>query len=239
MLRQSLRWLAGAALAAALCGPVAAQWVTPPGSSLDVPPGGAIDIACTSLDMQGTLNMNGGTLNVDSSATFGSGATVTGSNGTISVGGDLILSGPLDAGNNTLVLRDGCDPGNTTQLSGTLVVQNLVLQSTTGRAFVLPAGANITVLGTLTLQGTSTQPVQLASASGTAVINLGPSATVTRTFASVPSSVQIGAATSTVISIPTLSEYGLMLLSLLLGAAMYWTRRDPAAARAALARLRR
>ncbi|WP_053844449.1 IPTL-CTERM sorting domain-containing protein [Paracidovorax avenae] len=228
MLRHPLRWLASAALALTLCTPVAAQWVVPPGSSLDVPPGGAVDISCTSLDMQGTLNLSGGTLSVDSSATFASGSNVTGSGGTISVGGDLIATGPVDTGNNTLVLRDGCDPGNTSQISGNIVVQNLVLQSTTGRNFVLPAGANITVLGSLTIQGTQAQPVQLTSASGTAVVNLGPNATVTRNFASVPPTVQIGAAATAVTSIPTLSEYGLVLLSLLMGALMAWKRRGPA-----------
>lgn len=225
----SLRWLAGAALAFTLCSPVAAQWVVPPGASLDVPPGGAVDISCTSLDMQGTLNLSGGTLSVDSSATFGSGSSVTGSGGTISVGGDLIATGPVNTGNNTLLLRDGCDPGNTSQISGNITVQNLVLQSTTGRNFVLPAGANITVLGSLTIQGTQAQPVQLTSASGTAVVNLGPNATVTRNFASVPPTVQIGAAPASVATIPTLNEYGLMLLSLLVAGFAFWKRREFAA----------
>lgn len=226
----SLRWLAGIALAFTFCAPVAAQWVVPPGASFDVPPGGAVDIACTSLDMQGTLNLSGGTLSVDSSATFGSGSNVTGSGGTISVGGDLIATGPVNTGNNTLVLRDGCDPGNTSQISGNITVQNLVLQSTTGRNFVLPAGANITVLGSLTIQGTPAQPVQLTSASGTAVVNLGPNATVTRNFASVPPTVQIGDAPTSVAAIPTLNEYGLVLLSLLVAGLAFWKRREFASA---------
>lgn len=229
MITPALRWVAGAALALTLCTPVAAQWVIPPGSSLDVPAGGTVDLACTSLDMQGTLNLSsGGTLSVDSSATFASGSNVTGSGGTISVGGDVIASGPVNTGNNTLVLRDGCDPGNTSQISGTLTVQNLVLQSTTGRTFVLPQGANITVLGALTLQGTAGQPVQLTSSSGTAVINLGPNATVTRNFANVPANVQIGAVTS-LAAIPTLSEYGLFLLSLLVAGFAFRSRRQHAA----------
>ncbi len=224
----SLRWLAGAALLVSLCAPVAAQVVVPPGSSLDVA-GGAMDIACTALEMQGTLNLGGGTLSVDTNATFASGSDVTGSGGTISVGGDIIATGAFNTGNNTLVLRDGCNAGNTSQLSGNIVVQNLVLQSSTGRTFVLPQGANVTVLGSLTVQGTAAQPVQLTSASGTAVVNLGPNATVTRNFASVPPTVQIGAAPPAVTSIPTLSEYGLMLLSLLVAGLAFWKRREFAA----------
>ncbi|GAA6118257.1 IPTL-CTERM sorting domain-containing protein [Acidovorax sp. FG27] len=223
MIRPSLRWVAGAALLLSLCAPVAAQVVVPPGSSLDVA-GGAIDIGCTSLDLQGTLNLGGGTFSSDSDAIFASGSDITGTGGTISLGGNLSANG-TNTGNNTLVLRDGCNVGNTSQLSGTITVQNLVLQSTTGRTFVLPQGANITVLGALTLQGTAAQPVQLTSSGGTAVINLGPNATVTRNFANVPANVQIGAATSPA-AIPTLSEFGLVLLSLLLAAFAFRSRRD-------------
>ncbi len=85
------------------------------------------------------------------------------------------------------------------------------------------------MLGSLTIQGTQAQPVQLTSASGTAVVNLGPNATVTRDFASVPPTVQIGAAPApTPTPIPTLNEYGLALLTLLIGALMVWKRRGPA-----------
>ncbi|GKT23426.1 IPTL-CTERM sorting domain-containing protein [Acidovorax sp. SUPP3334] len=223
------RLLCGLAAAFCLCGPASAQWVFPPGSSLDVAAGGQTDLGCSALDMQGTLNLNGGTVNVDTDATFGSGSNVTGSNGVISVGGNLISGGNINTGNNTVVLRDGCDPGNTSQISGNFVFQNLTISSTTGRTFVLPAGTNITVLGTLTVQGAPGQNVQLVSSSGTtAVVNLGPNATVVRNFATVTGTVQIGAATA-VAAIPTLSEYGLMLLSLLIGMVMYWKRREFAA----------
>lgn len=219
-----------------LCGPAVAQWSYPPGSSLDVPAGGQVDLGCSALDMQGTLNLTGGTLNVDTSATFGSTATVTGNGGLISVGGDLISNGNLDTGTNSVLLRDGCDPGNTSQITGNIVVQNLTLTSTTGRTFVLPAGANITVLGTLTVQGTPGQNVQLVSASGTAVINLGPTATVVRNNASVPPTVQIGAAALSVAAIPTVSEYGLMLLSLLMALLFVWKGRTALSASRAVLR---
>lgn len=221
------RWLSAAGVALLLCSNAAAQWSYPPGSSLVVPPGGSVDLSCSSLDMQGTLDL-GGALTVDSSATFGSTAAITSSGGTLSVGGDLHINGSLNAGNNTIELRDGCDPGNTSQLSGTLVVQNLTIKSTSGRTFVLPVGANITVLGTLTIEGVPGQPVVLQAASGTAVINLGPGATVVRGNATVPANVQIGAPVSTA-AIPTLSEYGLMLLSLLMSIAV-WVQRKRSSA---------
>ncbi|BEU97532.1 IPTL-CTERM sorting domain-containing protein [Acidovorax sp. DW039] len=181
------------------------------------------------MDMQGTLNLSGGTLTVDTDVTFGSGASITGNNGVIAVGGNLISSGNINTGSNSVVLRDGCDPGNSSQINGNFVFQNLTLSSTTGRTFVIPAGANITVLGTLTLQGAPGQNIQLVSSGGgAAVINLGPSATVSQTFTSVAGNVQIGNAIATAKSIPTLSEYGLMLMTLLIGLVALWYHRRPA-----------
>jgi len=132
-------------------------------------------------------------------------------------------------GVRTVVLRDGCDPGNSTQISGNFVFQNLTLTSTTGRTFVIPAGVNITVLGTLTLQGAPGQNIQLVSSGGgTAVINLGPGATVNRDNATVNGGVQIGAAPSAT-NIPTMSEYGLMLMAMLMGLAALWHHRRTSA----------
>lgn len=223
MQRKISRLLAGCAMALCLCAPAAAQIIIPPGASLDAPSGSIVDLSCSTVDMQGTLNI-GGTLSVDSDVTFGSSAIVSGSNGIISVGGNLSATGPIDTGNNTVVLRDGCI-GNTSQISGNFVFQNLTLSSTTGRTFVIPAGANITVLGTLTLQGAPGQNIQLVSSGGgTAVINLGPGATVTRNNATVNGGVQIGGAAAAT-NIPTLSEYGLMLMALLMGLAALWHQR--------------
>ena len=202
-----------------LAGPVAAQVSIPPGAQLDVPAGSTLDFSCSSLTMDGTLNLDGGLLTIDQGANFGNGSQVTGSGGTISVGGDFAAAAPLNLGTSSLTLRDGCNAGNSSQITGTIVVQNLTLSSTTGRTFILPAGANITVLGTLTLQGAPGQPLQLASAGGTAVINLGPAATVASNFATVPTSVQIGAATVALApaSIPTLQEWALLITSAMLG----------------------
>ena len=208
------------ALALTLCwvGPVAAQVYIPPGANLDVPAGSTVDLSCSSLSMDGTLNLNGGLLTMDQGAVFGNGSQVTGSGGAISVGGDFAAAAPMDLGTNSLTPRDGCNGGSSSQITGTIVVQNLTLSSTTGRTFVLPAGASITVLGTLTLQGAPGQPVQLASAGGTAVINLGPLATVSSNFATVPPSVQIGAVAVILAptAIPTLDEWALLIMSAVL-----------------------
>ena len=183
-----------------------------------------MDFACTPVQVEGTLNVNSGQFSTSGSLDVACTGVFNGGTGLLSVGGDLTSSGTFNPGSGTVALTDGC-AGNTSQLSGTLVLQNLTLSSTTGRTFVIPAGTNITVLGTLTLQGTPGQSIQLVSSGGsTAVITLGPGATVNRTFANVPGNVQIGAA-AVATSIPTLSEYGLMLLALLMGGAAFWHHR--------------
>lgn len=220
------------AVMVALCGvalaPAWAQVNIAPGSSFDVPPGGSADMGCLDVEVGGALNVSSGQFSTTSNLNIAGTGVFNGSGGVLAVGGNLSNSGTFNAGTGTVALTDGCT-GNTSQLSGTMVFQNLTLSSTTGRTFVIPAGANITVLGALTLQGAPGQSIQLVSSGGgTAVINLGPGATVSRTFTTVAGNVQIGAAAVAAASIPSLSEYGLMLLVLLLGLATHWQHRRSA-----------
>lgn len=196
--------------------PSLAQISVPAGASIDVPVGSTLDAACGGVDVQGQLNVTSGQLRTGGDLVIGSSGVLNGNDGVVRVGGNLRSTGSFNAGNSTVELVDGC-VGNTTQISGNLVFQNLVLRSGSGRAFAIQAGSQITVLGTLTLQGVSGQNLQLVSANGGAVVvNLGPSANVVSNFVSVASNVQIGTAAATAKSIPTLSEYGVLILGSLL-----------------------
>lgn len=196
--------------------PSLAQISVPAGASIDVPVGSTLDAACGGVDVQGQLNVTSGQLRTGGDLVIGSSGVLNGNDGVVRVGGNLRSTGSFNAGNSTVELVDGC-VGNTTQISGNLVFQNLVLSSGSGRAFAIQAGSQITVLGTLTLQGVSGQNLQLVSANGGAVVvNLGPSANVVSNFVSVASNVQIGTAAATAKSIPTLSEYGVLILGSLL-----------------------
>jgi hypothetical protein len=196
--------------------PSLAQISVPVGASIDVPVGSTLDAACGGVDVQGQLNVTSGQLRTGGDLVIGSSGVLNGNDGVVRVGGNLRSTGSFNAGNSTVELVDGC-VGNTTQISGNLVFQNLVLRSGSGRAFAIQAGSQITVLGTLTLQGVSGQNLQLVSANGGAVVvNLGPSANVVSNFVSVASNVQIGTAAATAKSIPTLSEYGVLILGSLL-----------------------
>lgn len=215
-----------AAMAAFCCSlitPAWAQLTIPAGGSFDVP-GGSVDMGCLAVQVDGALNIIAGQFSTSSNLNITGTGTFNGGGGMLTVGGDLSNTGTFNAGTGSVVLTDGCT-GNTTQLSGTMVFQNLTLSSTTGRTFVIPAGTNITVLGTLTLQGAPGQNIQLVSSGGgPAVINLGPGAVVNRSFTTVAGNVLIGAAAGAA-SIPTLSEFGLMLMALLMGMAALWHHR--------------
>ena len=224
------RWAASLALGTALCGSAWGQIVFPPGSSIDLA-GGSFTSFCVPVSMGGELALGTGTFD-SGSLNFATGSTVTGTGGVLNVGGDLTSASALNLGTSSVVLSDTCAPGTTLTLSGNIVVKDLTLISTgtTPPTIVLPAGTNLTVLGTLTL-GAPGKPVVLTSSGpGTAVVTLGPSATVSNPSGSaVPGNVQIGAPVVTSpASIPTLNAYGLMLMSLLLGGmALHRQRNSP------------
>lgn len=211
--------------------PSLAQISVPAGARIDVPAGSTLDAACGGVDIQGQLNVTSGQLRTDGDLVIGSSGMLNGNDGVLRVGGNFRSTGSFNAGNSTVELIDGC-VGNTTQISGNLVFQNLVLSSGSGRIFAIQAGSQITVLGTLTLQGVSGQNLQLVSATGGAVVvNLGPSANVVRNFVSVASNVQIGTAAATAKSIPTLSEYGVLILGSLLALVAWALQSSPLANR--------
>ena len=200
-----------------------AQVTVPSGGAISLPTGGNMDLSCNALNVLGTFSVNAGQATNAGGVAIASGGTLDSGQGTISVSGNWSNSGTFVPGTGTVVFTDGCATGNIV-LSGGTTFNNLHLSSSTGRTFVIPSGANITVNGTLTLQGASGQPITLISSTGqTAVISLGPQATLVRNNVNFNSNVQIGAVLPTVAqSIPTLSEYGLVSLALLMLLAASW-----------------
>jgi hypothetical protein len=189
-----------------------AQVTVPTGGSLTVPAGGTLGLGCTGLNVAGSFALNSGQVSGASGVAINAGGTLNGGSGTLNVSGNWSNVGTFVPGTGSVIFNDGCASGPIT-ISGTTVFNNLTLTSTNGRTFVLPEGSNITVNGILTLQGTPGTPIQLVSSgSGTAVVNLGPSATVVRNNATVNGNVQIGAAAAAT-SIPTLSQWAMILLA--------------------------
>lgn len=189
-----------------------AQVIVPSNGTLDVPASGVVDYGCLSMDVQGTVSLSG-TLTGGNLA-IGSGGLFNGNSGTVLVGGNWSNSGQFNPGASTVTLTGRCGTGNVI-VSGTSVFNNLTVSSSHGATFVIPSGSNITVNGTLTLQGTQGNPISLlASTSQLAVISLGPNAQVVQSNTSL-TNVQIGNAIVAQ-SIPTLHEYAMGLLVLLM-----------------------
>lgn len=198
-----------------------AQVHVPLGGTMSVPAGGVMSLGCTALAVQGTFSVGSGQVSNTGDVGIGAGGTINGGQGLLSVSGNWNNSGTFNAGTGTVVFTDGCAAG-ALMFTGTTVFNNLILTSSNGRTFVIPAGSNITVLGTLTLQGAIGQSINLISSSGqTAIIKLGPQSHVVSSYFEV-NNVQIGATPQ---SIPTLSEYGLMILALLITATALWQGR--------------
>jgi hypothetical protein len=200
--------------------------IAQPAAALTIPPGGSLSIAgtlnlgCTDLIDQGTVSVGTGQIvqaaNIDTAAS----GVLDGGSGTISLGGTWSNAGTFVPGSSTVIFADACSTGPA-QLIGNTVFNNLTLTSTSGRTFVIPAGQLITVNGTLTLQGLPGLPIQLVSSSGqpqSAFITLGPGAQFVSSNATVTPGVVIGAASIGAQVIPTLGEYGLFILSLLIAA---------------------
>lgn len=205
-------------LSALLSSAAFAQLAVPSGATMSIPPGGSMNLGCGALDVLGTFNLSSGQISNAGNVSIGGTGIVNGGSGTIRVSGNWSNSGSFVPGASTVVMTDGCSPGNI-QVTGSTVFNNLTMSSTNGATFVIPAGANITVNGTLTLQGTAGLPIQLISSSGqTAVINLGPQAQVVRNFATIPGTVQIGSVAA-IQPVPALGDFSLLLLTLLLAAA--------------------
>lgn len=195
-----------------------AQVNDPLGGFVSVTASSSMSLACTALTVQGTFNVGPGLVFNTGDVGIGVGGIINGGQGLLSMSGNWSNTGTFNAGTGTVVFTDGCAAGPLT-LTGTTVFNNLTLTSANGRTFVMPAGSNITVLGTLTLQGANGQAIHLISSSGqTAIINLGPNSNVVSSYFDT-NDVQIGATPQ---SIPTLSEYGLMLLALLMAMTALW-----------------
>jgi hypothetical protein len=199
-----------------LTGVAQSQVTVPPGGSLTVPSGGALGLGCTALNVSGGFALNSGQVNGAGGVGIGASGTLNAGSGTLRVSGNWSNSGSFVPGTSTVVFNDGCASGPIT-VSGTTTFHNLTLTSTSGRTFILPQGSNITVNGVLTLQGAPGNPITLVSSgAGTAVVNLGPGATVVRDNATVNGNVQIGAISATA-NVPTLSPWALVLLGAALG----------------------
>ena len=209
------RAIAVAVLTAASAASALAQVTVPANAGMNLPMGSALGMACTGLDVSGSMSLEASQIQSAAGVQIEPGGALAAGAGTITVSGDWINGGTFDAGTGTVVFADGCAAGPIA-LAGNTVFNNLTLTSLSGRTFILPQGSHITVNGMLTLQGAPGLPIQLASSGGGAVVTLGPGAQVVRSNANVNANVQIGAAA---IAVPTLTGWGRIAAAVLVALA--------------------
>ncbi|MFZ4478758.1 MAG: IPTL-CTERM sorting domain-containing protein [Rhodoferax sp.] len=212
-------------LALTLAQSALAQVNVPAGATINVPAGGSMNLGCVPLNVQGAFNIGSGQVSNTGNVSIGAGGNLNGGQGTLSVSGNWSNGGTFVAGTGTVVFTDGCASGPI-QFTGTTQFNNLTLSSNTGRNFIFPPGSVVTITGTLTLQGTPGQPINLLTAGGQTTFVMAPGAQLVSNNASGFYVDQNGNVIIGPPSIPTLSEYGLMLLSLLMAGTALWRGRS-------------
>jgi len=176
-----------------------------------------IDLNCNYLNVQGELNVVNGQIKSANDITI-SGGQINGGSGTINAGANWFNNGKYVAGTGTIAFTGQCATAPI-QVTGNNQFCNLTLGS--GQNFVFPPGQSTTVNCNLDLGSGNTLT---SGGKPTAIITLGPGATVTG--GATLDNVIIGPPFPTSATpVPTLSEYALMLLSLLLAATAAKTMR--------------
>ena len=201
-----------------------AELTVPAGATLQIPGSAALQLGCADLNTAGLALVNAGLIQQAGNVTISPTGALNGGTGTIQVGGNWSNRGTFIAGSGSVMFVDGCTSAPAS-LSGDTQFNQLILTSQSGRTFVIEAGRNIGVTGSLIVQGTPAAPVYLVTSSTSgqvAYVTLAPGTSYTATDASIPSTVRIVDPTPPPPPpnpIPTLGEWGRGLLMLLLALA--------------------
>lgn len=204
------------------CSPALASIAVPAGSSLSLPSGASIDLACGNVSVSGILGLGNATLTGVKDFSVNTGGFLSATNSSLSIAGNFTGDGPVSAASSSLTVTDGCS-ANSSQLSGKLQFQNLILQSSVGKPFTLAANTTLTITGTLRLIGTPGQPVILNGLSGARII-LMPGSNVVTVDAIISAPIEHG--TPTIVAVPTMSSLGLLLMVISLLSSAIFTYRN-------------
>jgi len=214
---------AGCVVVATLCslafaGPAPAGISVPPGGQFSIPAGGSASLSCTDVSDSGTLSVNAGQLVGIANVAINSGGVLNGGSGLIQFSGNWTNAGTFNPGTGTVQVTQSCTTGPFA-LGNNTTFDNLTLGPGT---YLVSGCPGLQVNGVLTLAA----GVTLQSQSGQACIQLPPGSSVVGP-APMLDSVTLGLPTT---QVPALSEVGVLLLALLMGAmgAMRMVRTDPA-----------
>ena len=204
-------------------------------------PTGTVDVT-GNLTINSTLTQGGNDVTVSGNLTIvGSGGVFTANAmaHTINIGGNWANNGTFTANASTVVFTDADHT-----LSGSTAFNNFTHSVATSRTLTFPASTTQTVNGLLTLNGASGQLLNLRSTT-TAAWNINRAGTYTIDYVDVQYSNNTGTAISVptssntnsgnnsgwtftvaaAASIPTLSEWGMIIFTILLGASAVFALR--------------
>jgi hypothetical protein len=205
----------------------AAELTVPAGATLQIPGSATLQLGCADLNTAGSALVNAGLIQQAGNVTIAATGALNGGAGTIQVGGNWRNNGTFIAGSGTVMFVDGCSTAPAS-LAGDTQFNHLILTSQTGRTFVIEAGRNIGVSGSLIVQGTPAAPVNLVTSSQSgqvAYITLAAGATYSATDATIPPNVRIVDPTPPPPPppnpIPALGEWGRLWLMLVLALAAH------------------
>ena len=182
-----------AALLFACVGAGAAQFTVAPGGTVTMP-GGSLALGCADFAVQGTMSLGASQVTGAGTVSIPGGGSLDAGSSSITVGGNWANAGTFAAGTGTVTFADGCTSAPAA-FTGTTAFRNLSLTSASGRGFILPVGALVSVSGALSLAGTAAQPLQVSSATPgqAATVVMGAAGSISRSFASFASGAAIDA----------------------------------------------
>ncbi len=159
--------IAGACLAAL---PARADLIVAAGATTSVN-SGTIDLACTDVVVAGTLTLGSGSLRNVRHFTIQAGGTVSGSSGTIELGGNWNNLGAFVAGSSRVEFRDLC-ASTASAVSGSTTFANASFVSASGKSYTFAAGTTQTISTALEIAGTAPLPIQFRSSAASEVANI-------------------------------------------------------------------
>lgn len=199
---------------------VSANIAVPAGASFKLSPGAGVDLACGSVSVSGSLLLDNASLIGVKDFSVNSGGALSANNASFSMAGDFNGNGTVSTGNSSLIITDGCAT-TSSRLSGSLLIKNLTLQSSSGKNFALAANTTLTVSGVLNLVGTPDRPVSLSASVGARVVLL-PGASIATNNGNITAPVE---RSDSITSVPVMGNFSYVLLVLLMGAITYLTNR--------------
>jgi hypothetical protein len=142
-----------------------------PAGSVVALAGGRLDLACTDLDVAGTLSLGNGAVVNARNVIVRPGGVLNGGSGVLEVGGDFVGGVGFQAAASTVRFTDACG-GSSASIAGSNTFHDATFVSTTGKTWRFSAGTLQTFLHALTITGTPSQPLQVRSDAPYASFNL-------------------------------------------------------------------